>query len=889
VLQPGSAVLVSGPAGFGKTTLLSEFVDACSSPTAWLSLDEADNDPMRFWNYLIRACQLVKKDIGETTAVLFGLPQPPPGEAIVSILINDLAVLDSEFVLILDDLHAVQNEEIHRALSFLLDHQPANFHLVASTRVDPPWALARMRARNQLIEIRTASLRFTSDEAAEFLDRMLGFNLPAEDAEALETHTEGWVAGLQLAALSMRGRSDISGFIKSFTGSHLYVAEYLIEEVFKNQSEDTRKFLLETSILPQLTAGLCEAVSGCTDGQSRLSGLVRANAFVIPMDDDGTWFRYHQLFKDLLNARLHQTAPGPEIMALHEKAAVWFENAGMYAEAIEHFLLAEDYTRAMHIISRIALGIIMQGNIRTLESWLKAIPNAIAAASPEINMCFAWLYLLQGSLSLATPYLNSLKRIFSQSEADHSPLLGQWFALQAQTLYVEGKADECIAAGNRALELLPEAEITVRTLAQLNLGTAYQQLSNYGKAAEIFEQVARDARTRGDYVSELVGISGRARMVLEQGKLHLAFQVANEGLERIAVLGKSTPFSASLYGEIGQIYFHWHKLDLSKEFLQRSVQIIGHSGFIDPQMYYRVMCSRIHQMEGHWQDAAFEMHEVEAMMQQFPPAMIRENIISQQVRVALAFDQPQTAQAILEREGFGFEGTAWMAERAKNANFTGPFGLLFNSALRLLLHKARTAHKQEELKQLVKIAGEAFDVQLRCEQVPNALETLLLRSQMHAALKDPSNSLADVKLALDLAEPEGFVSMFLEEGLPAAEALATLLKSEHEPRRKAFLRQILDAFPHPLVDSIHPAAPPETAAEDGEEEILPLVEKLSKRELEVLGLIAAGDSNQAIAEKLFITVSAVKKHTSNIFGKMNVSSRTQAIACARRLGLLPSQ
>ena len=306
VSHPGSIVLVSGPAGFGKTTLIGEFVTQYAGAVAWLSLDEEENDPIRFWTYLIKALQTVKEDLGASALSLFDMPQLPPAESIASILINDLVRLDIDLILVLDDLHLVQNEEIHRTISYLIDHIPEKFHLLVSTRIDPPWPLPRLRARSQLVEIRASHLRFSYEEAAIFLRQLLGFELSDKDVEALEVRTEGWVAALQLAALSMQGRTDISGFIKSFTGSHLYIAEYLVEEVFKKQNAEMRKFLLETSILGRLNADLSVAVTRCENGQKMLQSLSRANLFIVSLDDEGNWYRYHHLFADLLRARLRK-------------------------------------------------------------------------------------------------------------------------------------------------------------------------------------------------------------------------------------------------------------------------------------------------------------------------------------------------------------------------------------------------------------------------------------------------------------------------------------------------------------------------------------------------------------------------------------------------------
>jgi LuxR family maltose regulon positive regulatory protein len=350
--HPGSFALLSGPAGFGKTTLLSQFAVEFQRPVAWLSLEAADNDPIRFWTYLIAACQSVQPAIGESGLALLQTPQSLPDETIPTILINDLVGLENDLVLILDDYHTIQNQAIHSALSFLLDHLPGKLHPVISTRVDPPWPLARFRARGQLIEIRAGDLRFTTAETAAFLNQVMGLDLSAENVAALEARTEGWVASLQLAAISMKGRSDVTGFIEAFTGSHVYVAEYLIEEVLGRQSEEVKTFLMQTSILERLNAGLCQAVTGHAESQTLLKDLYQANLFVIPLDEDGQWYRYHQLFMDLLKARLQQTLSADVIAGLHQRAAAWYAQTGMLPEAIGHALAARDFPHAAQLIER---------------------------------------------------------------------------------------------------------------------------------------------------------------------------------------------------------------------------------------------------------------------------------------------------------------------------------------------------------------------------------------------------------------------------------------------------------------------------------------------------------------------------------------------------------
>ncbi|MGE5222118.1 MAG: LuxR C-terminal-related transcriptional regulator [Omnitrophica WOR_2 bacterium] len=903
--RPGSFALLSGPAGFGKTTLLSEFATQLQQPVAWVSLDDGDNDPIRFWTYLIAACQTVQPGAGESAMALFRLPQPPALEAIPAILINDLAGPGRDMVLILDDYHTIQNQAIHAGFLFLLEHLPVNLHIVVSTRIDPPWPLARFRARNQLVEIRARDLRFTTEEAASFLNRIMGLSLLTQDVAALEERTEGWVAGLQLAALSMQGRSDIAGFVKALTGSHVYIAEYLVEEVLQRQPEDVQAFLLQTSILERLNAGLCEALTGCEDGQSRLAALHRMNLFVISLDDEGRWFRYHHLFADLLKARLRQTVPADTIAELHRSAAAWYEQAGMAPEAIEHALAAADYSHAVQLVTRIALTVILQAYVNTVEGWLQAIPPKYIEQSPRANMAFVWLNLLRGTFAQAAPYLERLEAFFSTQQAGSADpsLEGEWLAIQSKMLNLQGKPAESRDLANRGLEILPEADAPVRSMLYANLAAAYQQVLDYDHAAEAFQRIVQDAQAAGDYFMETLGVSGQVQMVLQLGRLRRAFVIASEEIQRVEASGKSIPFSATLYGEVGQIYYYWHQLEQSKEYQWRSMQTSGRSGYIDPELYYHVMLSRIFQMEANWDASAREMQKAGELMQAAPPVMVREEVLSQQVRVHLAFDRLSAAQAVLQPEGFSFEGAvgfpALASEPGEPARpVTRPVGLLYNSALRVLLYKGRTKQDRLSLEQGLDLAAGVLAGELQSGEIPTALETLLLRSQMYAALGNEQDSLAEADRALELAEPEGFISIFVEEGQPVAGILAALLERGSPETvqpdrilRISFIRRILDAFPgkgSPQATQGKKLAantPPAGEAVAGEEPLAP-VEPLTARELEILQLIAAGDSNRAIAERLIITVSAVKKHASNILGKLGASSRTQAVARARQAGIL---
>jgi LuxR family maltose regulon positive regulatory protein len=894
--RPGNLILLSGPAGFGKTTLLSEFVHQLPHCVAWVSLDEADNDPIRFWTYVIAACQSVQPEIGESALALLQLPQPLPDETIPTLLINDIVRLQKDIVLVLDDYHAIQDSSIHTALSFLLDHLPDQFHLVVSTRVDPPWALARFRARDQLIEIRALDLRFTSEETAAFLNQVMDLNLSMEDVTALAARTEGWIASVQLAAISMRGRSDVTSFIKAFTGSHVYVAEYLMEEVLARQPEAVKTFLLQTSILERLNGSLCEAVNGRADSQAMLKDLYQANLFLLPLDEEGQWFRYHQLFADLLKARLQQTASANEITTLHQRAAAWYEQAGMTSEAIAQSLAAGDYSHAVQLVEKVALPTILKAYFKTVEEWVQAIPPEYLSKSPRVNMAFAWMHMMRRNFTEAAPHLERLQEIFAAEpeEKIESVLRGQWLALQSMLLNAQSRPLESRDLAEQALKILPENEAQVRSMTYMGLANAYEQLLDYESANRAAEAIIEHARAAGDLASEVFGSSFLGKLLVEQGSLHSAHAIATQALRRIEQTSSFSPFSATLYGELAQVHYHWHQLEEAREYFSRSVEWSLLGGFSDAKIYHSVFLSRLFQMEGDLQASIQEIEKALALVQTawMAPALVMEEVVAQQVSIFLAVDRFSPVQGLLKRYGFSFHDGFSYPELAPGstpqAAVSHAKGLLYNSALRTLLYAAGREDDRQALRQGIELANVVIEAALRSRQLPIALQALLLRAQLNNALGDHQAGLVDASQVLELAEPEGFISIFVEEGQPVAEILKNLLKRDlPETVPPNYVREILAAFPQAQYSKAMPGrqAIPGSFSEE-EAEFLAPIESLTPRELEVLRLIAGGHSNQRIADKLVITLSAVKKHTGNIFRKLNVTSRTQAIARARQLGLL---
>ena len=875
---PGVLVLLSCPPGFGKTTLLSEFVSGFDQRVAWVSLDEGDNDPLRFWEALIAACQTVHPGLGSIALGMLPLSTSLPPQTLPTLLANDLAALEENLVLILDDYHVIQEPAIHEGLGFLIEHLPERLHPVIATRIDPPWSLPRFRARGRLAELRAADLRFNNGETSAFFKDTMDLDLLPRQAAALEARTEGWAASLQLAALSLKGRQDTDGFIQAFTGSQAYLAEYLMEEALKNQPAALQSFLLKTSILEGLSAGLCGAVTGQPEARGLLDALLHRNLFLIPLDETGSWYRYHHLFADLLRARLRQTVPPSEVHALHRLAADWYEAAGLEREAIPHSLAAADPDHALRMLERIAMPMILNANFTTVEGWLKALPSGILDKSPRTRLAAAWMYLVRRDPRSAAGHMAALEDYFSRAGSSVDDLLqGQWLALRSMLAGAQGQASESRDLAARALELLPEGNAQLRSVALSALAEAHLALDENQAAAEVFKSIIREGERSGDLATEILGSSRLSLMMVNAGELHEAYDVTARALRRLEQAEAYAPFSATLYGEMATIFYHWNRIEEARGFFSRSVELSLPGGFNDAQVYHHVFLSRLAQAEGDLSTARNEIDLALKQMRASAPGLVREEVIAQQVSVALAQGCLEEAKEALGPHGFGFELGFTHPPLPSGEKFTHAVGLLYISALRILAGRGK--EQPEDVQYGLQLADLLLTDRLRERNLPIAVQALLLRARLHALRREARLSQADTLEALGLAAPEKYISIFLEEGEPAANLLREVARNK--PLKDLpghFLKALLGAF---HAETALPAGP--HAAEDG------LIEPLTRRELEVLRLIAAGDSNQEIAGKLVITLSAVKKHTGNIFRKLAVNSRTLAAVRARKLGLLESE
>jgi LuxR family maltose regulon positive regulatory protein len=910
--------LISAPAGFGKTTCISEWVNALDRwSVTWLSLDPADDDPGRFFAYFVAALQKVNANLGQEIEGVLRSGQLPPSEVISATLINDILALESRFLLILDDFQVIQDRFILQVLEKLVANLPQPLHLVLLTREDPPLPLARLRANNQLTEIRARDLRFTRGDAERFLNEVLGLSLSQADITSLEDKTEGWIVGLQLAGLSVRDRADPSSFIASLSGSHRFILSYLTEQVLNQQPEEIQRFLLQTSILDKLNGDLCNAVTGRSDGRALLERLFNANLFVIPLDDEGHWYRYHHLFADLLR-NLQDALQKDKTGELHRRASHWYAQAGMASDAIQHALVAEDYAMAVDLLERHAMGMIMQGYAKTVNGWVQAIPAEWVSQSPRTHLALAWMHILRGAYAQVSPYLERSQAAFAGSQVE--PRLGEekrslkaeWLVMQSLMLIMKGKGAESKAMATQALEIAPEQDRRVRSLAYYALAGVYQLMEDYPHAVEAYQMAIQHGRAAENLVAEMMSTVGLAVMAFEHGQLHLAFEIAAPVSARVEQSGSPPPISAVLYGLLGEVYYQWYQIEQARRHTLRALQLSTLGGYNTVAIFCQVLLSRLSQIEGDLPAAAREIQKAVDLVPVEVPDYVRQEVVAQQVRVYLARNRPAAAQMALQGQGFSFQDDFSFPNLSpgrtipvsSRESIPHSMGLLYNSSLHVLLYQARAGRDLARLRPGIELANRLVAGALQSQSILVALEALLLRAQMHAALANgaanPAAALAasqaDYARALELAEPEGFIGVFVEQGPPVAEALANLVKqSRLGTVPPGYVERILAAFSSPQPPGATLSAPLLASSTRGEQPApdLPpetgpaaLIEALTDRELDVLRLMAEGLKYKEIAARLFISLNTVRFHVKAIYGKLNVNNRTQAIQRARQLRIL---
>ena len=875
-------ILISASAGFGKTTLISEWIASCGRPVAWLSLDEGDNDPVRFISYLIAALQIVKPGIGESplAALHASQHQPPSNEAILTALINEVATVSNDFLFVLDDYHVIDSKPIDETLSFLVEHQPPQMHLVIATREDPSLPLARLRVRGQLTELRAVDLRFTRAEAAEFLNQSMGLKLTEEDIAALESRTEGWIAGLQLAALSMQGHQDTTNFIKSFTGSHRFVLDYLAEEVLQSQPEHIRSFLLQTSILDRFCAPLCNAVTERQDGKDILDVLERNNLFLIPLDDKRQWYRYHHLFADVLQAHLMEAQPN-RAFTLHQRASIWFEQNGLTADAIHHALVAQDFDRAANLIERVWLAMDISYQSATWLRWVKALPNELIRTRPVLSVGYGWALLSVGELeasevplrdaerwlepadrqlenSSAKTCPEEIRRMVVVDESEFRVLPASIAAARAYRALALGDISSTKMYARQALALDPEGNSIHHMQAISLLGMA-EYASGDLHAAERELLKFQAVMWQANDVANAIGIAFiLANIKLVQGRLREAVGAYRQSLQLAASRGASSFLGASdLYRGLGELLCEQGDLEAAAQHLQIAHQLGEQSALLGWPHRLCISQARLKEAQGDLDGALVLLVEAER----------------QYVRNPLP-DRPIAALKARTwvRQGRLSEALSWAREQNLSPddelNYLREFEHL--TLGRALIAQYKTDRVEGDLHAAVGLLARLLQAAEEGERNGSVIEILILQSFAHQAQGDQRRALVSLERALTLAEPEGYVRAFVDEG----ETMRLLLEKYLSNRNSAYVEKLLATFPQPQYQKSQIVNRKSK-----------MVEPLSGRELEVLKLLRSELSGPEIAEKLIVSPNTFRTHTRNIFNKLGVNNRRAAVRRAQELDL----
>ncbi|MBK9715068.1 MAG: AAA family ATPase [Kouleothrix sp.] len=863
-LEAGSQhklTLIAAPAGFGKTTLVSAWLAMYQRPTAWLSLDKGDSDPIRFLTYLFAALQTIAPTLGAGVVGVLQSSQPPPIEAILTALLNDITTLPDKLLLVFDDYHLIDAKPVDAALAFLLDHLPPQLHLVIATREDPQLPLARLRARGQLTELRAADLRFTPTEAAAFLREAMGLNLSAEDVAALETRTEGWIAGLQLAALSMQGQHDATSFIQSFTGSHHFVLDYLLEEVLTQQSARVQMFLLRTSILDRLCGPLCDAVlrDDTGSGQTTLEYLDHANLFLVPLDNERRWYRYHHLFVDLLRQRLHQSAAAPTrddgdgAAELHRRASQWYEDQGLEIEAFQHAAAAGDVARAERLIEGAGVPLHFRGARTLVLNWLESLPTTVLDARPALWVAYVTLLTFEGDQTVELK-LQAAEAALSGAEPGDTTqnLLGHIAALRAMLAVPQHDVETVIAQARRALEYLHPTNLPLRTIATWALGYAYHLQGDRPAASRAYSDAIAISEASESSLTTIMATGGLGQIQEADNQLHLAAESYRRVLDLVGE--PAQPIACEAYLGLARIAYQWNDLQAAEQHGHQCWLLTRELESVDTFASYGIFLARLRLAQGDLSGAIAALESAETFVH----------------RHHFVFRMPDIAEAqvlVLLRQG-DLEAAAQLAQTHD-----------------LPISQARVQLAQGDpstaLAMLYLVRRQVEAKRWQDER----LKVMVVEALAHHAHGETDAAMHVLRDVLALAKPHGFLRLFVDEGPAMARLLSEAAALGIKPD---YIDRLLAAFPSSELKVLSyefGSKPPNTQHSTLNTQHS-LTEPLSHRELEVLHLISQGLSNREISERLFLALDTVKGHNQKIFSKLQVQRRTEAVSRARELGLL---
>ncbi len=889
--------LISAPAGFGKTTLVTEWLqsqgDDASSPffVSWLSLDEGDNDVVRFLTYLISALNRLsglETEIGVGALQMLQSPQPPSPETILVAAINEIAMGTNKIVLVLDDYHLIDSQSVHDNLNFLIENIPPQLHLVITTREDPPIQTSRLRARGQLTEIRAVDLRFSSTEAAEFLNQVMGLNLAAEDITALETRTEGWITGLQMAVISMQGSQDVEGFIRSFTGSHRYVLDYLIEEVLDQQPEEIQNFLLQTAILDRLTGSLCDAVrfgytetpssskgtavTGQENGRETLETLERANLFIISLDNEWRWYRYHHLFAELLRYRL-QREQASTIPELNRRASKWHEEHGFIDRAIRHAIAADDLEQAARLVDEHSHPANERGDVSTVRGWFELLPDGMVRSDPSLSVACAWNLYLNGQISAVEDRLQDAESLLSKQTASISTeqvaeLVGKITVLRAILFGVQGKPIRGIELAQQMLEYIPEDNLSARGITLITLGRLFSDVGDITQASRSFAEAVSVLLASENVLAAVIAVEQRVRLLVIQGQLVKAVDVCKEMLNlsgALNVQGKIRALVSDMTRSIlSKVLYERNELTDAELYVRQGIKQAKRGGFFELLVFAQILLARILQSRGD-ADGANKLLQIAMNSTQMNSSQrYRPDLTACQVQLWLAQNDLAAASRWAQASNLSTE-----------VEFIPQNEFEHISLAQVLIAQGRAKSDGTTLANALELTNRLALSAESAGRKGHLINLLILQALALDAQGNLDQALPSLEEAIGLASPQGFVRIFVDKGLPMARLLYAALEKGINPN---YVQILLAAFPV--------AEPEKAAIHQPSASASVWIEPLSDRELEVLQLIADGLSRQEIATKLVLSLNTVKTHLRNIYSKLGVNNQMQAVGKARTLGLL---
>jgi LuxR family maltose regulon positive regulatory protein len=886
----GPFTLISAPAGFGKTTLVSSCIANCGMSVAWLSLDKDDNQTERFLSYLVAALQGADHTIGSEAAQLMAAAQQAPPEAVLTSLINDLDSASGEIALVLDDYQFLSSQAVHEQVVFLLEHCPRTFHLVIATRSDPPLPLTRLRARGQAVELRAAELRFTKPEAAQFLNDVMDLRLDAGSIAALEERTEGWIAGLQMAALSMRNHKDVPGFIEGFSGTNRYILDYLLEEVLASQSPEIKRFLLHTSILERLTAPLCDAVLGdweigelVTGGQSTnlpiyqpsnlsnsqqiLEYLERANLFLVPLDDERIWYRYHHLFADLLRTQLQRSLGAQGVAQLHVRAAEWHAQNGSLLEAIDHASAASDDERVERLIEQHYMKIVSSGEQSGMRFWAGKLSKELVYRRPWLCIYEAHSHAWFGELDEADRLLEAAEKHIRSgiSAPDAGSMQGHLAYVKSRVTAMRGDLQRAIELCLEAREHVPVDNLSLQFNTRVTLGYEYFLSGDHGNAGQILNDTIQLGITTGAVIYTVAASCFVARLYANQGLLHKSYDTYQMAAQLILGAGEEHRDATALVKVgLADLFCEWNDLDAALVHMKQGLALLPFWDKADDWALAYITLARIHLAQANTPGAIEAVDKAIQFLQTrgvFSEA--RKAVEVAQVKLWLAQGDLQAA-------------SRWAASQQERLTLDDRFGF-DNELAHITLGRVWIAHNRP--KEAISLFSHLEESARSAGRMGRVIEILVLEALAMREIRDSEQALLALTECLTMAKPEGYVRAFLNEGQPMQMLLAQWLAHANPgPLRDYVLRLLshFDAEPHAGTSA------PEQASPAGS-----LVEPLTQREMEVLHLMALGRTIQEIAQQLIVAPGTVKAHTASIYRKLDVANRTEAVAHARQLGILP--